>query len=166
MVDNNRNNNMELKENGLWSLFLSKGGTVSQLRSISENQLESIYQQGFSHFETGHFKEALTIFRYLAIMNHRDTRYFLAMGLSLSQLDLDSAAIPPLDYASRIDNSDPRPSLAMVECFIKLKNRGLAESALKEAARILKSESGWKEERSVALQFKKYLTGETFGEKQ
>ncbi|MRI35328.1 hypothetical protein EOPP23_20425 [Endozoicomonas sp. OPT23] len=166
MVDKDGNKSKGLNSNELWSLFLSKGGTVRQLRSISDEHLESIYQKGYGHFETGHYKEALTIFRYLAIMDHRESRYFLAMGLSLSHLNQDSAAIAPLEHATRCDSHDPRATLAMVECFIKLKNRRLAELALRDAARTLKSVKGWTEERAIAAQLQNFLTGEAVGGKQ
>ena len=154
----------ELKSKDLWSEFLSKGGVISQLRAVSNEQMESIYQYGFGQFETGHYKEALTVFRYLAVMNHRESRYFLAIGLCLSHLDRDSDAVAALVHAAGLNNSDPRPSLAMVECFIKLKSRRLAKSALKEVARILKSNKGWGEERKVASQYKNYLVAHASGE--
>ena len=159
------NTSLKSTDSDLWSLFIAKGGTVKQLRSISQEQLESIYQQGYSQFETGHYKEALTIFRYLALMDHHDSRFFLAMGLSLSHLNKNAAAVAAFDYASRSSNKDPRPLLAMAESFIQLKQKTLASQALNSALNVLKSSKGWAEEKKIAEQLKHYLTADEQGEK-
>ncbi|WP_422411400.1 MULTISPECIES: hypothetical protein [unclassified Endozoicomonas] len=141
----------------LWLTYLRRGGTIRELRGLDQGQMEAIYQLGFSHFGIGHYAEALKVFRYLALLDHRSSRYYLGIGLALHHLNQDAAAIPALSYAERLDNEDPRPSICMTECFIRLKNRKLAVKALSNAAKILKSSKGWEEERKQAKQLKHYL---------
>ncbi|KEQ16709.1 hypothetical protein [Endozoicomonas numazuensis] len=141
----------------LWLTYLRSGGTIRELRGLSSDQMEAIYHLGFSHFSIGHYIEALKVFRYLALLDHHSPRYYLGIGLALHHLHQDAAAIPALNYAEKLDSKDPRPSICMTECFIRLKNRKLAVKALGNAAKILKVSKGWDEERKQARQLKHYL---------
>jgi type III secretion system low calcium response chaperone LcrH/SycD len=141
----------------LWLTYLSKGGTIRELRGLDHDQMEAMYQLGYSHFSIGHYPEALKVFRYLALLDHHDPRFYLGIGLSLHHLKQDAAAIPALTYAERLDPMDPRPAICMTECFIRLKNRKLATKCLASAAKIIKVSKGWEEEKKQAKQLKHFL---------
>ena len=141
----------------LWHMYLAKGGTVKEIRGVDQGQMEAMYSLGYSRFDTGLYRDALKVFRYLALLDHWNPRYFLAIGLSLYKLGVYAEAIPSLSYAERLDKQDPRPSLCMTECFISLKNRRLAKKSLKEAVKRLKHSQGWELERKQARQLKHYL---------
>ena len=140
-----------------WLDYLEQGGTLKNVRKVSAEQMEAMYTLGYGHFDIGHYADALRVFRYLALLDHWNARYFLAIGYCLYQLKHYADAVPALSYAERIDTKDPRPSLCMTECFISLKNRKLAKKALSEAVRRLKGNKGWDEEKQQARQLKHYL---------
>ncbi|WP_252179392.1 tetratricopeptide repeat protein [Endozoicomonas sp. 4G] len=142
---------------GLWQSYLRQGGTIRELKGLDQDQMEAIYQLGYSYFSIGNYPEALKVFRYLALLDHQNPRYYLGIGLALYHLNQNAAAIPALNYAEKLDSQDPRPSICMTECFIRLKNRNLAVKALTNAAKILKSAKGWEEQRKQAKQLKRYL---------
>ena len=141
----------------LWQLYLNKGGTIRELRQLEESQIELMYQLGYSQYGSGHYKEALNVFRYLALLDHHDPRFFLGIGLSLYQLHQNAAAIPALNYAQKLDVEDPRPEICMTECYIRLKNRKMATKALAGAVKKIKQGKGWQKERKQAKQLKHYL---------
>ena len=141
----------------LWQTYLSKGGTIGKVRNLDESHMESIYSLAHAQFSSGHYEEALRMFRYMALMDHRNPRYFLGMGLALHRMSKDELAIPALSYADRLDQKDPRPSLCMTECFIRLKQRKLAKKALMEAVRRIKKDARWSKELKQAKQLKHYL---------
>ncbi|WP_062265776.1 SycD/LcrH family type III secretion system chaperone [Endozoicomonas arenosclerae] len=145
----------------LWLAYLNKGGTIRELRGLDQDQMEAIYQLGFSHYSIGHYSDALKVFRYLALLDHHNPRYYLGIALALHHLNHDAAAIPALNYAEKLNKNDPRPAICMTECFIRLKNRKLAVKALGNAAKILKSSKGWEEEKKQARQLKHYLIDST-----
>lgn len=149
--------NINNDKNALWQAYLNKGGTLGNLRDMSSDQMEAMYTLGFGQFDTGHYAEALKVFRYLALLDHWNPRYFLAIGYCLYQLAQFADAIPALSYAERLDTEDPRPSLCMTECFISLKNRKLAKKALGQAVNRLNNSKGWNLERKQAKQLKHYL---------
>ena len=145
----------------LWQMYLARGGTIKDLRKLDPDQMEAMYTLGYNRFDVGLFQNALKVFRYLALLDHCNPRYFLGIGLCLYKLGHYAEAIPSLSYAERLDKKDPRPSLCMTECFISLKNRRLAKKSLVEAVKRLKSSGGWKYERKQACQLKHYLVEQT-----
>ena len=141
-----------------WLSYLNKGGTLGRIRKMKPDQMQAMYRLGYSHFDVGHYAEALRVFRYLALLDHWNANYFLAIGYCLFRLNHYADAIPALSYAERLDVSSPKPSLCMVECFLGLKNRRLAKKSLAEAIKRLNGAEGWEEERHQAAQLKKYFT--------
>ena len=144
-----------------WLSYLKQGGTLGKLRQVNSDQMEAMYTLGYGHFGIGHYADALRVFRYLAMLDHWNARYFLAIGYCLYQLKHYGDAIPALSYAERLDKQDPRPSLCMTECFISLKNRKLAKKALAEAIKRLKVSKDWDEEKKQAKQLKHYLVNQS-----
>ena len=141
----------------LWLSYLDNGGTLGNIRQVKPDLMEAMYQLGYSHYDIGHYADALRVFRYLALLDHWNSRYFLAIGYCLYQLKQYGDAIPALSYAERLDRKDPRPSLCMTECFISLKSRKLAKKALAEAIKRLKGSKDWDDEKKQARQLKHYL---------
>lgn len=145
------------KGRDLWQAYINSGGTIKALRDLDQDYLEAVYQYGYSQFHSGLLADALKVFRYLALLDHRDSRYFLGIGLVLHKLSHNAAAIPALSYAERLDKTDPRPSICMTECFIQLKNRASAKKSLAEAVKRIKGNKGWELEKKQARQLKHYL---------
>lgn len=141
----------------LWQIYLARGGTVKDIRKLGQGQMEAMYSLGYTRFDTGLFQDALKVFRYLALLDHWNPRYFLGIGLCLYKMGHYAEAIPSLSYTERLDKKDPRPSICMTECFISLKSRRLAKKSLAEAVKRLKSSDGWEYERRQARQLRHYL---------
>ncbi|MGB0361257.1 MAG: tetratricopeptide repeat protein, partial [Endozoicomonas sp.] len=117
-----------------------------KLRNISQSQLDEAYKVAFTQFNSGQYKDAVTIFRHLCLMDHTCHRYFLGLGMSLFQLSRFDLAIAALSYAEKLDLKDPRASLIMGKCFKEMNQKPLALKALAESIFRAKQGARWKNE--------------------
>ncbi|WP_257280806.1 MULTISPECIES: SycD/LcrH family type III secretion system chaperone [unclassified Endozoicomonas] len=117
--------------------YLLTGGTLAEANQMSEKGLESIYSHGYNQYQNGHFEEAARIFQYLCFYDHWNARNFLCLGSCQMMLKTYGQAIKTLEYAARMDISNPLAKVYMGDCYLALKERGIAEvvykSALKDA---------------------------------
>ncbi|WP_067584281.1 tetratricopeptide repeat protein [Endozoicomonas ascidiicola] len=130
--------------------WMAQGGTFQKLRNISQSQLDEAYKVAFTQFNAGQYKDAVTIFRHLCLMNHTCHRYFLGLGMSLFELGRFDLAIASLSYAEKIEPKDPRASLVMGKSFKAMNQKTLALKSLSEA--IFRAQKGvrWQSELHIA----------------
>lgn len=127
----------------LWLAYLSKGGTMKELRNIEQSQLDAIYKVAFARFNSGKFRDSLKIFRYLCLLDHTRYSYFLGLGLAQYELSLFERALATLEYADGLAGQESGALLGMAKCFMEMKRRIEAEKALKAVLmRSANSENG------------------------
>ncbi len=130
----------------LWLAFLAKGGTMKEVRKMDQSQLDAMYKVAYTRFNSGRFRDALKVFRYLCLLDHTSYSYFLGLGLSQYELSQFAQAAATLAHAEKLDDKDPRASLMMAKSFIEIERWPLAQKALAEAV-LRASQSGrWNDE--------------------
>ena len=142
---------------GLWLAYLAKGGSIGRLQGLDQSQLEAMYKVGHGRFASGHYEEALPIFRQLCLLDHHSYQYFLALGATQSELHRYAQAAATLNHAQQLDRDDPRASLAMGGCFIELKQFSLARQALTTAITRAERSKSWARELKKARQLMIYI---------
>ncbi|KEI72426.1 CDC27 family protein [Endozoicomonas elysicola] len=130
----------------LWLAFLAKGGTMKEIRKMDQSQLDAMYKVAYARFNSGQFRDALKVFRYLCLLDHTCYSYFLGLGLSQYELSQFAQAAATLAHAEKLDEKDPRASLMMAKSFIEIERWPLAQKALAEAVLRASQSARWKDE--------------------
>ncbi|WP_419835570.1 SycD/LcrH family type III secretion system chaperone [Endozoicomonas atrinae] len=143
----------------LWLAYLAKGGTMKELRNMDQSQLDAMYKVAFAQFNSGHFTEALKVFRHLCLLDHTRYSYFLGLGLSQYELSLFAQAAATLAHAEKLDQKDPRASLMMAKCFVEIKRWSLAQKALSETVTRASQSDRWKDELQQAEKLISFVQG-------
>ncbi|WP_062266538.1 SycD/LcrH family type III secretion system chaperone [Endozoicomonas arenosclerae] len=117
--------------------YLLTGGTLAEANQMSEGALEAIYTSGYNQYQNGHFEEAARKFQYLCFYDHWNARNFLCLGSCQMMLKSYGQAIRTFEYTARMDITNPLAKVYMADCYMALRERGMAEiiykSALKDA---------------------------------
>ncbi|USE34496.1 hypothetical protein [Endozoicomonas sp. SCSIO W0465] len=143
----------------LWLAYLAKGGTMKELRNMDQNQLDAMYKVAFAQFNSGHFTDALKVFRHLCLLDHTRYCYFLGLGLSQYELSLFAQAAATLAHAEKLDQNDPRASLMMAKSFIGIKRWSLAQKAISETVVRASHSARWKDELQQAKKLTCFVAG-------
>ncbi|WP_257294825.1 hypothetical protein [Endozoicomonas sp. YOMI1] len=143
----------------LWLAYLAKGGTMKELRNMDQSQLDAMYRVAFAQFNSGHYNDALKIFRHLCLLDHTSYSYFLGLGLSQYELSLFAQGAATLAHGEKLDQKDPRASLMMAKCFIEIERWSLAQKALSEAVMRASQSARWKDELQQAKKLTSFVGG-------
>ncbi|MDD7806016.1 MAG: hypothetical protein PUP46_10775 [Endozoicomonas sp. (ex Botrylloides leachii)] len=128
----------ELPEKWLKLAYLANSGTIKEVRGLSQQQLNIIYRVGYSHYSSARYQEALIIFRYLSLLDHRCHAYLLALGSTLKAMRQYSPALPVLDLAEQANKQDPRAAVCKAACLIELNDMQSAINLLIKVESIAK----------------------------
>ncbi len=156
-TENNSVHLTDNSDNNHWLSFLARGGTVRDGRHIDQTVLDAIYKVAFGRFQSGVFQDALLMFRYLCLLDHRRYDYFLGLGGAQAKLGFYDQAAATLAYAEQLSDGDPRASLEMGHCFVEMKQLNLAEQALDETIRRSILSKQWFNELDRARQLMNYV---------
>ena len=135
-----------------WLAYLAQGGTLKTLRNIDEPQLDTVYSVAYSRFNSGHYEDALMMFRHLCLLDHTQYAYFLGLGLAQFELSQFNRAAATLTHAAKLDRSNPEALLIAGKCFVELKRWPLADSALAEALTRATGSDRWQSEQQEIQQ--------------
>ena len=130
--------------------WMAQGGTFKDMKHLSQHQLGVIYKMAYSRFNSGQYREAVTIFRHLCLMDHTRSLYFLGLGMSFFELSRFDLAIAALEHGKKLDKGDPRASLMMGKCFKEVGQTELAIQALSESLLRAKKDNRWSKEHQQA----------------
>lgn len=109
---------------------LFKGGTIADIKGLSDDELETIYALGYNFYTTGQLKDADTVFRYLVFIDHTNAKYWIALG-AVQQLNREfEKAVTSYGFASFLDLHNPKPQYHAAECLLAMGDKEKAESAL------------------------------------
>ena len=143
----------------LWLAYLANGGTMKELRNMDQSQLDAVYWVAFAQFNSGHYTDALKIFRHLCLLDHTSYSYFLGLGLSQYELSLFAQAAATLAHGAKLDQQDPRASLMMAKSFVEIEQWALAQAALSEAVIRARQSARWKDELLQAKKLTSFVGG-------
>ncbi len=122
--------------------FISEGGSLAMLKNITEDELEKIYAVACDFYESGKYHDAESLFQVLCILNHYDTRFFLALGATRQHQEHYHQALETYSYASLMSPSDPRFPFHAGECLLHLKEYSTAIRAFAGAELLAKTHPG------------------------
>ncbi len=110
--------------------FLSVGGVFKDAHGLSNEEMEAIYSVGYNLYQSGKYKDALNIFKFLCFFDHLEKKYWMGLGAVHQMMGNYERAVESYSYATLLDIEDPRPALHAADCYLILGNKEAAESAL------------------------------------
>jgi type III secretion system low calcium response chaperone LcrH/SycD len=121
------------------SAHLAQGGTLGDLRGLTEAEYEAAYYVGSTLYERGQFEEAGQVFAFLVMNNPYDRRFSQALGSALQMRQQYAEAIGYYMAATLMDASDPVPVFHIAECMAAQGQLDNARDALGFVVRLCKT---------------------------
>lgn len=113
--------------------FIRNGKTLSELKGLTHDQLETIYAMAYSVYSSGDYEKALKIFRFLCFFDHLEKNYWLGLGGCLQMLKEYEQAIEAYSNSMMLDSENPAIPLLAAECHLALDHKEQAISGLTAA---------------------------------
>ncbi|WP_252090989.1 SycD/LcrH family type III secretion system chaperone [Pseudomonas sp. MWU13-3659] len=113
--------------------FFNQGGTIGMLHGVEKPQLEALYALGYTHYQSGRFKEALNLFKGVALLDHFDARAYLGMGGAQQAQGDYQGALHSYSFGALMAMDDPRFPFHAAECHHRLGDRATARDAYQMA---------------------------------
>ncbi|MBV7485207.1 SycD/LcrH family type III secretion system chaperone [Bordetella sp. BOR01] len=98
----------------------ARGGTLADLRDISDDECEALYTLGHGLYEKGRYADALKVLGYLVALNHSEHRYLVALGATAQALGKYRDAVQQYMAATLLDPLDPTPVFYTGQCMLEL----------------------------------------------
>jgi type III secretion system low calcium response chaperone LcrH/SycD len=109
---------------------IAQGGTLGELRGLTPQHYEAMYFIGHNLYGQSKFKEAATVFAFLAMNNPYDRRFSQALGSCKQMLGEYAQAITWYSASSVLDMTDPVPTFHTAECLAAMGQLDDARDAL------------------------------------
>ena len=106
------------------------GKTVAEMRGMSPDEVEAIYSMGYTYYQVGKLDEAEKIFRFVCLMDHLDSKYWLALGGVLQTKRQFAEAVKVYANIMIIDMHEVQAYYRLAECKLALGDRAEALEAL------------------------------------
>lgn len=119
----------QLKETNseAYSKILKKAteGTVTpkDVLKISDAQIESIYAQAYRFYNTGKYKDASDLFRYLMMLNPTEAKYTLGLAACFHLMKDFEAAAQIYLLCNVLDDKSPIPAFHASDCYLQMKDK-------------------------------------------
>jgi type III secretion system low calcium response chaperone LcrH/SycD len=118
---------LKLKENADYSKLMKKATegsvNVKDVLRISDGQMESIYAQAYRFYNTGKFKEASELFRYLMMVNSTETKYTLGLAACFHLMKDYKAAAQTYLICNILDEKSPIPAFHASDCYLQMNDK-------------------------------------------
>lgn len=121
--------------------------TLAEGRGISMDELESVYAIALELYKTGRYKEAATLFNFLAVFSHTERKYWMGLGAVMqAQRNFDEAIRVYSHITMLVDSTWVKPSYYAAECFLAKGDKEHAMSAIEHVRQFAdtKTEEGRK----------------------
>ena len=118
----------DLKE--LTEAFITKGGTLKDVRGMSDKDMEAIYTLGHGFYNSGKYEDALNAFKFLTFYDHLEKRWWMGLGATRQMMEDFEGAVMAYSYTAMLNVEDPLPHLHAAECLLALEKYEEADSAL------------------------------------
>lgn len=136
---------------------IAEGGTVRDLKGLTDAEMEVIYSMGYNFYKTGNYEDADKVFRYLVYLDHTCQKYWIALGSVLQARRIFDQAVTAYGYAGFLDLNNPKPQYYSAQCFLALGDKASAESALNALEEFAPKDSPF---RAKAAELRKKINGE------
>lgn len=107
--------------------------TLEEAFEINPEQMESFYRDAYTYYEKGYYEQALFCFRYLALFNTLEKKYWMGLAACQQLLADYEKALKGYAIAHLLDSQDPYPHFYAYECYKALNDTPQSLIALKAA---------------------------------
>lgn len=104
--------------------------TAAEARGITHEELEGLYQVGYTYYNAGKLAEAEKVFCFLCSLSHTTSKYWLALGSARQGLKNYKEALNAYGAAAIFDPERPKAHYYAAECNLALGDYELAMSGV------------------------------------
>jgi type III secretion system low calcium response chaperone LcrH/SycD len=116
---------------------LAEGGTLKDVRGLSEADIETIYGIGFNFYNQAQYGQAEAMFRFACLHNHTEPRYWMALGNCRQMQKSYQPAVDAYGMAYVLKLEDPWPAIQSAICFLAMQDKESARKALDLADKVI-----------------------------
>lgn len=116
--------------------MLSENLSLKEALGFTDEMIEEIYEHGYHLFQSGKYKDALTVFDLLRQIDGLDPRLTFAIAACNHQAKNYIEAAGNYMLYEALDQTNPLPYYHLYDCFLKMGHPALAFDALKLAHRL------------------------------
>lgn len=117
-----------------------RGGTLADLRGITDDECEALYSLGYGLYEKGRYADALSVLAHLVTLNHSEHRYLMALGATAQALRKYDDALRQYMAATLLDPLEPAPVVQSAQCLLEMGQLPAALESLDLAIAMCKSD--------------------------
>ncbi|MEI2260076.1 SycD/LcrH family type III secretion system chaperone [Stenotrophomonas indicatrix] len=114
---------------------LSAGGTIKDLKGISDDQLEGVYALAYNFYHNGQLDDAETFFRFLSMYDFYSADYAMGLAAVQQMKKQYDRAISTYALAQILDNRSDQPMFHMAQCHLALGKLELARECFEGVAK-------------------------------
>ena len=100
--------------------------TLSEMKGMTEDEVESIYAVGYNLASVGKYEDAVKLFRGLVMLDHLEKKHWYGLGAVYQQLRDFEKASQAYRVCLFLDFFDPKPALHCAECYLALGDEATA----------------------------------------
>ena len=112
---------------------LLKNETLARTFKIKNSDMEELYSEAYTAYTADQYEKASLFFRWLAIFNPFETKYWMGWGASNQLLNNNEQALKAYAMAALLDTRDPYPHYHAYECYMSMNDGREALIALEDA---------------------------------
>ena len=94
--------------------------TLSEMKGMTEGEVESIYAVGYNLASVGKYEDAVKVFRGLVMLDHLEKKHWYGLGAVYQQLRDFEKASQAYRVCMFLDFFDPKPEFHCAECCLAL----------------------------------------------
>lgn len=135
------------------NFFLNKETPLYELKKISLQKIEALYERAYGFYITEKYGEAADIFDVLIFYDHTDWRNWSGYAASYQMLREYERALYGYSEAFKLDRNNLAPLVHIFECYFELKEYSKAVAALESFILTAKNKPEYAEavQQSVSL---------------
>ncbi len=99
---------------------LVDGIPLSVVKGFSDDEIEAVYNVAYNFYQQHQYDKAETLFFFLALHEHTDSRFSLGLGGCHQLMGKYSQAITAYSCAALADATNPMPAFHACECYMAL----------------------------------------------
>ena len=112
---------------------LLKNETLARAFNIKRKDLEELYSEAYVAYNADEFEKSALLFRWLALFNPFEIKYWMGFGASNQLLNHFEPALKAYAIAALLDTKDPYPHYHAYECYMCMNEGKEALIALEDA---------------------------------
>jgi type III secretion system low calcium response chaperone LcrH/SycD len=116
---------------------LAGGGTLKDVRGLSQDDVETIYAIGFNLYNQAKYAQAEPMFQFACLYAHTEPRYWMALGNCRQMQKYYQPAIDAYGFAFVLKQEDPWPAIQSALCFLAMQDKVSAGKALDLADQVV-----------------------------